>query len=108
VKVALVPTKLVVVALVADRLVEVVLVATTVARLAVPVAVMLVPVAFPKRRLVMEARAADRKLVRKLPELTMLAEVVVPVRLIAFNWLIEVVETTPLTVDCIVLEAPPV
>jgi hypothetical protein len=108
VKVALVPTRLVVVALVADKLVEVVLVATTVAKLAVPVAVMLVPVALPKSKLVMEARAAERKLVRKLPEFTMFSEVVVPVRLMAFSWLMEVVETTPLTVDCMVLEAPAV
>jgi hypothetical protein len=67
---------------------------------------MLVPVALPKRRLVIEARAEDKKLVRKLPEFTMFCEVVVPVRLIAFRVSMEVVETMPFTVDCMVLEAP--
>ncbi len=90
--------RLVTVALVADRLVEVVVVATMVAREAVPVAVMLVPVALPKRRLVIEARAEDKKLVRKLPEFTMFCEVVVPVRLIAFRVSMEVVETMPFTI----------
>ena len=78
------------------------------AREAVPVAVMLVPVAFPKSRLVMEARAADRKLVRKLPELTMFSEVVVPVKVKLFKVSIEVVDNTPFTVDSRVLEASPV
>jgi hypothetical protein len=78
------------------------------ASVAVPVAVMLVPVAFPKRRLVMEASAADRKLVRKLPLFTMLAEVVVPVRLRLFRVPMVVVETTPFTVETRELAASPV
>ena len=53
VRVALVPERSVMVALVELRLVDVVVVATMLARLAVPVAVMLVPVALPKRRLEM-------------------------------------------------------
>ena len=43
----------------------------TVAKSAVPVAVILVPVALPKSKLVMAPVTADRKLVRKLPLLTM-------------------------------------
>lgn len=67
----LVETRLVTVALVAVRLVivavlEVKVLLTMLARSAVPVAVMLVPVAFPKSRLVMEAVRALKKLEKKL------------------------------------------
>lgn len=98
----------VMVAVLATRLVVLVVVATMLARLAVPVAVMSVPVADPKSKLVMEARTEEKKLVRKLPELTMFSEVVVPVRLRLLRVLMEVVERTPFTVDSRVLEASPV
>lgn len=99
VKVAFVPTIFVVVALIAERLVDVVLVATIFARLAVPVAVIFVPVAFPKSEFVILARADEKKFVRKLPEFTMFCEVVVPVRFRLLRVPIVVVDTTPFTLD---------
>lgn len=106
VNVALVPTRSVMVALVELKLVEVVLVATMLARLAVPVAVMFVPVALSNSKLEIYEEIADKKLVKKFPELTMFSEVVVPVRFKPFRVEILVVAVTPFTVVVRVLEAP--
>jgi hypothetical protein len=67
---------------------------TMLARSAVPVAVMLVPVAFPKRRLVMEAVRALRKLEKKLVEVEL-----VIVALVATMLSLTVLEAVTLEIE---------
>jgi hypothetical protein len=76
----------------------------TVARSAVPVAVifaiaMFVPVAFSNNKFVKYVDIDEIKLVTILPLFSIFSEVVVPVNLIAFNSVIELVDTTPFTFE---------
>jgi hypothetical protein len=71
------------------------------ANVAVPVAVMLVPVAFVNSRFVIYPVTADNTFVTKFPEFEMFCEVVVPVKLRLLSSVIVVVDTLPFTVEVI-------